>query len=203
MQYTFRVGSLLDKLCWIFDLDGTLTQQLYDFPAIKRQLGIPPDQGILETMRHMEPEKAARVGAELDAIEDGIARRSIASPGAEALLQSLHARGCRLGILTRNTKARAHLTLDILGFDHFFNDEDILGREEAPHKPDPAGINHLLANWSAGPDDALFIGDNIYDVQTGRSAGVTTVHFDPEGDRPHADLADLTISSLNELIQAN
>ena len=42
---------LLDRFnCWIFDLDGTLTIPDYDFPAIKRQLGLPPGRGILEVV---------------------------------------------------------------------------------------------------------------------------------------------------------
>jgi len=188
---------------WIFDLDGTLTIPDYDFPAIKRRLGLPLDRGILEVLGELPEAEAARITADLDAIEDEHARRARISPGAAELIAALHARERNLGILTRNKKRRALLTLDVIGLRRFFDDGHILGREEAPHKPDPAGLLHLLEMWGVGPEEAVFIGDNAFDVLTGKAAGVTTVFLDGIDPPPAVELPDHTVASLAELLPMN
>ena len=40
----------------LFDMDGTITEQMLDFPAIKREMGIG-DVPILETLAKMERER--------------------------------------------------------------------------------------------------------------------------------------------------
>lgn len=185
---------------WVFDLDGTLTKPIYDFPAIKRRLGLPANKGILEALSEMTREQAAPLEVELDNIEREHAERSLANPGAIDLVKSLADQGRDLGILTRNRKPHALITLEILGLTQFFPEPQVLGREEAPHKPDPTGLLKILTDWNAEASNALFIGDNIFDIHTGIAAGVATIHLDTEGTRAHLDLADATIDSLNELI---
>ena len=38
------------RTAWIFDMDGTLTESLHDFPAISKRLGLPPNEPILEAL---------------------------------------------------------------------------------------------------------------------------------------------------------
>mgnify|MGYP001547284916 CR=1 FL=1 len=44
----------------IFDMDGTLTEELLDFAAIRRDIGLPEEGGILEHLARMEGEARAR-----------------------------------------------------------------------------------------------------------------------------------------------
>ena len=47
---TTRVSPALQSCRhWVFDMDGTLTVAVHDFPAIKRALGIPQDDDTLFT----------------------------------------------------------------------------------------------------------------------------------------------------------
>jgi len=74
-----------------------------------------------------------------------------------------------------------------------------LGRDDALAKPDPQGVNLLLNQWQARPDEAVMVGDFRYDLEVGRAAGVTTIHVDPKRDREWPELTDLRVGTLAEL----
>ena len=192
--------KLWQRTHWIFDLDGTLTEPILDFPAIKAQLGLPSDQGILESLGEMSPQQADPLHEVLDQIEAESAQAAIASSGARSLVKELAAAGKTLGILTRNRKRHAVRTLAVTQMLPYFQAEHILGREEAPFKPDPGGILGLLSLWKASARDAVMVGDFLFDLQAGRSAGTATIHLDASGGFPYGHWADLAVSSLCELV---
>lgn len=189
--------------CWVFDLDGTLTIPNIDFDAIRAELGIPRGELILEYLATLPTPRAAPLHARLAELERDLAARVLAQDGCRALLEHLAAAGCRLGILTRNTRGNARLSLARLGVADLFAPDDVLGRDEAAPKPDPDGIHQLLARWGGAPDRGVMVGDFRLDLEAGRNAGVHTVHFDPAGDRPWPDLTDLAVRSLDELRRAH
>ena len=60
----------------------------------------------------------------------------------------------------------------------------MLGRAEAPPKPDPAGIYHLQDVWQVEADSLVMVGDYLFDLQAGKSAGAMTIHVArPDGQR--------------------
>lgn len=184
----------------VFDLDGTLTVAAHDFPAIKRTLGLPLDSPILESLAQLDAEVREAKRRELDAIEAKIAGASRPAVGAAKLLAGLRAAACPIGVVTRNTRDNAITTLTAAGLDGFVACDDIVGRDEAPAKPEPAGILSLLARWRARADDAVMIGDYLFDIQAGRAAGVFTILV-CEGPTPAWGLqAHRHVSSLRELI---
>ena len=63
----------------------------------------------------------------------------------------------------------------------------VVGGDEAPRKPDPAGTLELMRRFGARPEDTVFIGDSPTDVRTARNAGVTMVAV-TWGFRPRAEL---------------
>jgi HAD superfamily hydrolase (TIGR01509 family) len=184
---------------WIFDMDGTLTHAIHDFAAIKAEMGLPTDRPILEVLAEMPAAKAEAKREQLARIEREIAGRSTASPGSRELLEELGERGCRLGIVTRNSRENALHTLEAAGLGGIFGLENIMGRDEATPKPDPAAILELIHRWGGTPDDAVMVGDFRFDLVAGRAAGAATVYIDPSGDFPYRDDADVSIRSLEEL----
>ncbi len=186
---------------WIFDLDGTLTEAVHDFPAIARTLGLPDTRPILESLALLSEVEAAPIHRRLDEIELAIARRATPAPGARALLGLLQRRGVEIGIVTRNTRATARATLAFSELDGHFADQVIVGRQEALPKPHPSGIERLLEHWGARPEDAVMVGDYLFDLQAGKAAGVATVYVDPSGGFPWRDHADTHVTSLIELAQ--
>lgn len=188
-----------NRKAWVFDMDGTLTHAVHDFTAIKRALGLPTDKPILESLQTMAPEQAAPIEKHLADIEYELAGRAEAAPGSYDFLTRLQTAGCHLGILTRNTRRNALRTLEVCGLKPFFDDAWILGREDRTPKPSPDGIHHLLGAWSHTPDQAVMIGDAIFDLQAGRAAGVLTVYVDPDAAYPHRALADFCVRSPREV----
>jgi HAD superfamily hydrolase (TIGR01549 family) len=91
------------------------------------------------------------------------------------LVRDLAERGVRLGILTRNARELAHVTLEAIGLADCFAVEDILGRDEAAHKPDPAGLLHLANAWQVPASQMVMVGDYRFDLDCGRAAGAKTI----------------------------
>jgi HAD superfamily hydrolase (TIGR01509 family) len=192
--------QILSRCCWIFDLDGTLTLPVHDFPAIRTALGMTEtDLDILHFLASLPSAEAAARHARLMEIEYELADRTGAAPGAGRLLERLLGRGARVGILTRNTREIALHTLGQIGLKGYFTSDDILGRDEAAPKPHPEGIEKLLSAWGKVPGETVMVGDYLFDLQVGRAAGTATIHVDRSRVFRWPELADLEVASLEEL----
>ena len=184
---------------WIFDMDGTLTLAVHDFPAIRNKLGINKDLDIIEAIEALPPEEAREKIRLLDEIEIGLTLRSQEQPGAEQLMTLLSEQNKMLGILTRNTVRNAKDTLVECNLKKFFPDQQILGRESATPKPSPDGINILLNKWEVDPASAVMVGDYKYDLEAGRRAGTATIYVDVNEENLWSDFADLHVYHLNQI----
>jgi HAD superfamily hydrolase (TIGR01509 family) len=193
---------ILARRSWIFDLDGTLTLPVHDFAAIRTELGMAEtDPDILGFLASLPAAEAAARHARLMEIEYELAARTAAAPGAGRLLDQLLRRGSQIGILTRNTREIALHTLALIGLKQYFTPDAILGRDEAAPKPHPEGIAKLLAAWGSAPDEAVMVGDYLFDLQVGRAAGTATIHVDRSGAFRWPELADLAVATLDELAE--
>ena len=182
--------SLADARHWVFDMDGTLTLAVHDFPAIKRALDIPQEDDILHHLAALPADEAASKRAWLLDHERELAHAATPAPGARELLHMLRERGCRLGVLTRNAHELALVTLQAVGMGDCFASEDILGRDEAPPKPDPSGLLHLADKWSIEPSELVMVGDFRFDLECAKAAGARGVLVNlPEN--PWPELTDL------------
>ena len=185
---------------WIFDLDNTLADSAIDFDAMRRALDLPLGKPILEEIDTRPAAEAAALHKRLEELERAYALRATPLPGAQALLAALAERGCPRGILTRNSRANALATLAGCGLAGFFAADHVLGRDEAAPKPDPAGVQKLLAAWDAAPASAVMVGDFRYDLEAGRRAGVATIYYDPQDQGLWTDSADIRVQSHTELL---
>ncbi|PTS85819.1 HAD family hydrolase [Pseudomonas sp. HMWF032] len=174
---------------WVFDMDGTLTLAVHDFEAIKRALDIPLADDILGHLAGLPEAVAAAKHAWLLEHERELALASQPAPGAIELVRELRERGCRLGILTRNAHELALLTLRAIGLDDCFAVPDVIGRDEAPPKPDPGGLLHFARTWQVAPSELVMVGDYRFDLECARAAGARSVLVNlPEN--PWPELAD-------------
>ncbi|AVO61415.1 HAD family hydrolase [Pseudomonas chlororaphis] len=181
--------SLAEVRHWVFDMDGTLTVAVHDFAAIREALGIPSEHDILTHLAALPAAEAAAKHAWLLEHERDLALGSRPAPGAVELVRELAARGYRLGILTRNARELAHVTLEAIGLADCFAVEDVLGRDEAPPKPHPGGLLKLAAAWEVAPAEMVMVGDYRFDLDCGRAAGTHTVLVNLP-DNPWPELAD-------------
>ncbi|WXL26750.1 HAD family hydrolase [Ectopseudomonas mendocina] len=186
---------------WVFDMDGTLTRAVHDFDAIKRALDIPLEDDILGHLAALPSELAAAKHAWLMEHERELAVNSVAAPGAVELVRSLHARGCRLGILTRNAYELAWVTLEAIGIAECFERADVIGRDEAAPKPDPAGLLLLAKAWQISPENLVMVGDYRFDLECARAAGARSVLVNlPEN--PWPELTDYFAVDCSALHQS-
>lgn len=184
---------------WVFDMDGTLTIAVHDFAAIRRELAIPPEDDILHHLAALPAEEARAKHAWLLEHERELALNARPAAGAVELVRHLHERGVRLGILTRNARELALLTLQAIGVDDCFAPADILGRDEAPPKPHPGGLLHLAERWAVTPDEMVMVGDYRFDLDCGRAAGSATVLVNlPEN--PWPELTDWYAEDCAQLL---
>lgn len=182
----------------IFDLDGTLVDSRLDFAAIRHELDCPPGEDVLEFIDSL-PEKH-RAGAHQVVLrhERAGAERAVWMPGAQACLARLVAAGIPVGILTRNAREIAELTLRRLGASI----ETLLAREDAPPKPSPDGLLHIARDWGQSPQQLAYVGDFRFDLEAARHAGMAGVYYDPEDSAEHSALADVVINHFDELLPA-
>jgi len=193
------MNNLKHKTYWLFDMDGTLTNAMHDFDAMRAELGLPAGVPILEALAAMDPAEAAIKHRELDEMEIRMAADATPQPGSTELLEHLRAAGASLGIVTRNGRKIADVTLRACGLYGFFDEQTIVSRDCCTAKPDPAGVNLLLERWNGHAHDAVMVGDYLFDLQAGHNAGASTVHMDVSGEFAWPDITDVKVRSLHEL----
>jgi len=184
----------------IFDLDGTLTEPLLDFDAMRAEIGLPPGP-ILEQLAHADDATRARADEILRRHErEAIARATLADGCAE-LLARLAALGIPAAILTRNVREVVEIFARTFGFSF----AAVYTREDGPHKPSPAGVFALCEKMGAAPAETLVVGDYKFDILAGRAAGCSTAlvlgtHRPTHEELPAWGPPDLVITSLRELL---
>jgi putative hydrolase of the HAD superfamily len=117
-------------------------------------------------------------------------------PGTRELLEDLHRRGHRLGVISNADGHIAEL-LDAIGLGHIFDsvtDSGVVGHE----KPHPAIFRAALDSLGATPDSSAYVGD-IYSIDYlgARAAGMQAILMDVCG--AYRDRALPRIEALSEL----
>jgi pyrophosphatase PpaX len=90
------------------------------------------------------------------------------------VVDQLRRAGHPLGIVTSKTGWLAQRGIDNVGLGSHF--DVIIGCDTCDkHKPDPGPVLAALGRLAYEPREAVFVGDSIYDMHAGNSAGVTTI----------------------------
>ncbi|MGB2816035.1 MAG: phosphoglycolate phosphatase [Burkholderiaceae bacterium] len=124
-------------------------------------------------------------------------------PAMDTALTELESRGVLWGIVTNKVARFTEPLVRALGL-HERAACVVSGDTAVRPKPDPAPLLHALAATSTEPGAALYVGDDLRDIQAGRAAGLRTVavSYGYLGDGPHyAEWgADHIIHSPSELL---
>ncbi|MEW5908972.1 MAG: HAD family hydrolase, partial [Thermodesulfobacteriota bacterium] len=162
----------------LFDFDGTLTKPgALCFPEIKNALGCPLSTPILEFIEGLEnPHDQESARKMLNGFEMKAASLSEPNPGAEELIRYLKTKGIFIGIITRNS---------IRSIDRAFqnfreirpDDFDIIVSRDLPiaPKPSPDAILYVMEKLNIEASRILMVGDYVFDIISGKNAGVWTV----------------------------
>jgi HAD superfamily hydrolase (TIGR01549 family) len=181
----------------VFDLDGTLVDSQLDFDAMRREMELPANQPILESLGQLPAAHAERCHVILHRHELAGAERATVLPGVRELVAALHQRGVRQAIATRNSRRITEATLARLDLPF----DLLLTRDDGPVKPDPWPVLEAARRWMITPAEIVVVGDFRFDVECGRTAGSRTVfltHSSDPSEYPNEEQADLVLRSLSD-----
>ncbi|MFT5887473.1 MAG: HAD superfamily hydrolase (TIGR01509 family) [Zhongshania sp.] len=180
----------------LFDLDGTLIDSGLDFQQLRQDLGWPAGIGLLEYMAAIPCSKQRAEAA--SAIHEFEMRGAVGAswmPGARELILRLQAAGIATGILTRNSRPAYDASHKALGIPI----TDVITREDAPAKPNPAGLLLLAERVSVKVESAIYVGDFVYDLQAARAAGMRSCLYDTSGESEFSAQADICVQDFKQL----
>lgn len=175
----------------IFDLDGTLIDSNADLGAavnhVLRTLDLPelPLETVCQyvgegarmlVQRALGPAHEERLDEAFNAFlayyGAHLLDRTRPYDGIPETVAALAERGVVLSVLTNKPAAMSRTILDgLVLLSHF---AAVVGGDSlAVRKPDPAGVEHLLAVTGAPREGTLLVGDSLTDVATARAAAVS------------------------------
>jgi pyrophosphatase PpaX len=201
-----------------FDLDGTLIDSIplirLSFEYTFDKLGIPWGKGeVLKTIGLPLRDVAAYYAGEraedflniyAQFQQENQEKLLKAYPGAKDTLIYLKKRGYHTGVVTSKRRNPTKTSLSLTELDSYLDVVVTVEDIERP-KPDPDGINTALKILATSPAKTVYSGDSIYDIQTGKNAGVATIAV-TWGIATEKELKstqpDFLVKSWEELIQA-
>ncbi len=154
----------------IFDLDGTLVENAYDWPLIKRELGTGGTP-ILAYLEGLEEPERSRKRAVLERHEAEQTETSVLRDGVRGFLEWLRERGIAAALATNNSRRNTDFLLR--KFDLSF--DDIITRESGLWKPSGAPFLEILRRWNLEASACCVVGDTHFDVLAAREAGIGRV----------------------------
>lgn len=178
-------------LAVLFDLDGTLINSIELIlnsarHAFRNRIGRVPDDAEWKGLIGMPLEASFRRYASDDAdVASLLARyREYQMEHHDRLVTCydevvetvdfIRAAGHPVAIVTSKTTTMTRRGLDISGLGAHF--DTIIGCDVCQrHKPDPQPVQIALERLGYAPDEAVFLGDSVYDMLSGNAAGVTTI----------------------------
>jgi HAD superfamily hydrolase (TIGR01662 family) len=180
----------------VFDLDGTLTVPNLDFDAMRAEIGLPPGP-ILESLESLDADRRLIADAILERHERLAAEQSQLYPGARRCIEQLRRAGAPVAILTRNAGRWAEHVVAM----HGIVVDAIRSRDDGVVKPSAEPVLALCAQFDCDPQKSWMVGDHLFDIQSGRAAGCTTILMIGNGPPPpYATEATYIVTTLDEVV---
>ena len=168
----------------IFDVDGTILdtekailkslQQVlkeegrdYQAEDLRFALGIPGN----EALRRLNVQDIERVHTKWSKAELALLKEVQLFEDIKEVLEVLLESPHRTGIVTSKTRQELMAGYELFGISRYF-ESSICATDTDKHKPHPEPLLACLEELEAEKDEAIYIGDSIYDLQCAHSAGV-------------------------------
>lgn len=181
----------------IFDLDDTLVSSSLDFTKIKKSLGCPLDVDLLDFVNSKPKAQRDVIEPQLIGYEISEAMDSVKLDGADDLLALLHQLKLPMAIVTRNCREAALIKME----NNNLNIPIVISREEHKAKPAPDALLFLAEQWQIKPENILYVGDFLYDIQAAINANTMSCLVTHGKSLDYADLATLVVNELTDLCQ--
>jgi HAD superfamily hydrolase (TIGR01509 family) len=178
----------------VFDMDGTLVDSDYDWPAIRRRLGVS-GRSIIDDLNGLPDRERTARWAELEAIEAHATGAARLKEGVPELLALLSDRRLPTALVTNNSERNARELLARYGLRF----DVVLTRDSGLWKPSGAPLQEAVRRLGAAPERCLAVGDSRYDLEAAREAGCGMVCLLYQGAERYRELADLAFAGVPEL----
>ncbi|WPP01935.1 HAD family hydrolase [Pseudomonas sp. HR96] len=184
-----------DRTSFIFDLDGTLTDSVYQNVAawkqaldaekiplamwrIHRKIGMAGGMMLKNLSREtgvdIDEKQAERLNERHAEAYDQLKHQIIALPGANELLETLDREKLDWCIATSGAMATAEINLKVLGLDP--KKINLITRDEVKYgKPHPGLFVAAAQKMGAPIEECLVIGDAIWDMLAARRCKATGI----------------------------
>jgi phosphoglycolate phosphatase len=178
----------------LFDFDGTLADTAADLSRALNRLrsarGLP-ELPLAALRPHASSGARGLIGAGLEilpehpefkALRDAFLKHYGAEicvdtrlfPGMAELLAAIEARGLRWGIVTNKSTSLTRILVKVLGLEARV--ACVVCGDTTPHlKPHPASLLHAAKELALAPQDCVYLGDDLRDIQAARAAGMRSV----------------------------
>jgi 2,3-diketo-5-methylthio-1-phosphopentane phosphatase/HAD superfamily hydrolase (TIGR01509 family) len=203
----------------IFDLDGTLIEsyeaiylglkecfqylgkEIFPFPDLKRYLKADLEATLSAFFSPEDVLKGIPIMRKKYA--EVYLNRTHFLDGAEEVLTSLHSNGVILGIASNKFGCFSRGAIHHLGVSGYF--KSVIGAGDVPrNKPFPDMIHTALREMHVSPEQAIFVGDTLTDIETGKQAGID-VYALPTGFHSKEELSQgkprRLLKNLQELVR--
>lgn len=179
----------------IFDLDNTLVTSFLNFEAIRAALNCP--QGIdlldfVDALPQQEKIQAKKVLIDYE-IDDALNAKKLI--GTDELITLLAELTIPCAIVTRNCKQAALLKVENNNIDIPI----LLTREDHKAKPAPDALLYLAKLWATPPENLLYVGDYLYDIQAAHNANTMSCLVTHGETVSYSNLANIVVNELTEL----
>ncbi|HUV84420.1 MAG TPA: pyrophosphatase PpaX, partial [Methanosarcinales archaeon] len=173
----------------LFDLDGTLidtNQMIIDSfkhtykthlnrDIEEKEILLNFGEPLITTLRRYSPENAEELYDTYINYNESIHDNSVSlCCNIQECLAQLKEMGCVLAVVTSKRQKMAHRGLELLDIMKYFSVVVTVDDTEE-HKPHPAPVLKALEKLGAAPEEAIMVGDSIFDIQCAHNAGVKAV----------------------------
>lgn len=177
----------------LFDLDGTLIDTAGDFIAVLNQMRSAAHLPLLEEhairavvsdgaramiklafgIEENDPKFASIRQQFLDLYLENIANHSHLFPGLEQLLAWCQAQQIPWGIVTNKPRLYSEALLEKLNLAHLGT---LVCPDDVKHaKPHPEPMLKACAQLGITPEQCLYVGDHVRDIDAGKNANMPTI----------------------------
>jgi phosphoglycolate phosphatase-like HAD superfamily hydrolase len=85
---------------------------------------------------------------------------------------------------------------------HGLEFDAVVGREDGPVKPDAFGVLRICQGFGVRPEEALLVGDYLFDVLCAKAAGAVAVLLvNSRQAAEFAEQADFAIEKIDQILQ--
>ena len=178
----------------IFDLDGTILNLPINYDKVRNELKtvfksfgvemefkpiLPSIDTALSTLKsdygiQKFDEISTIVYRVIEKYEIEAAKEAKPIAGAEETLNKLKQLGIKMAIFSRNGRSGVVVSLKKTKLEEYF--DVIVAREDVrQQKPDAAGIETILKMIDMKSEEAIMVGDHIFDIMAARNAGLKSI----------------------------